>query len=150
MKIKWHRFLTWFALWLGAIMNAITGISMLLLGVGMMGDGGSALLIGFFVSAIGLIGCGLAIFTIKTAIELIKWQWWGVAHLHTLYVISLVMNIISMIFSMITKSFSISSVISLIFSIVILSLTTKYYDKRYQLFDTTKEERRRLLGKRGK
>ena len=146
MPMKWYKFLIYFALFAGAVINGIAGILYL---TGKIydfaaGDGASALMYMFFGSLrivdviYGIALIGLAIIAVMTRQKLAGYSADGPKMLMTYYVLSTAVSVVyALLASIVTGQnfFSGSVLLSIIVSIVMIFLNKVYFEKRAHLFN---------------
>ena len=122
MPMKWHKFLCYFGLWLGAVLNLFSGILLLVAG------NGNAL-----TKIYGIILVAIAVFDVYVAINMIKMKKGAPKKLILLYAVNLV---VGLVFTLLLSSngSSSSSFGSLAGSALMVFANLTYYKKREHLF----------------
>ena len=120
MPMKWHKFLCYFGLWLGALLNGFSGVALLTAGAGALSK------------VYGILLLIIAVFDAYVAICMIKMKKGAPKMLILLYGITLVVNLL---FMLISGGDSLSSGIgSLAGSALMIAINLTYYKKREHLF----------------
>lgn len=146
MPMKWYKFLIYFALFAGAVINGIQGI---LLVTGkyydvIAGNGASALVYMFYGSLrfidiiFGLALIGVAVIAVMTRQKLAGYSADGPKMLMTYYVLSTAVSVVyALLASIVTGQnfFSGSVLLSLVISIVMIFINKVYFEKRAHLFN---------------
>ena len=128
--MKWHKFLAYFALWLSAVSNLVTGITYLS---------------GYYTiqQVYGGFAIVLAVLSVMTAVKLIKFKADAPKTLHNLLMLSLIGSLAftlwaSGVFSGYGIDFgdrdTVAALASFVISLVIILINKSYYDKRAYLF----------------
>ena len=142
-KLKWHKFLIYFALWAGAVLNVISGIRIL-----------TGSIYGVDVDAVyrtygglktidvlyGLLLCALAVYQIYLRFQLAGFKKEAPGKLSMMYIITILLGLAYMLVVSAVTRISISALLdsstvgSYIGSIVFLFINKAYYGKRSHLF----------------
>ena len=144
--MKWHKFLVYFALWLGAIGNLVTGIQVL---TGAQYDGYAEgvweLIPGLHVADIiyGIVILVLVVLQIDAAVKLLGLKRGAPKFLIAMYVVNLVSSVLYTIASIIILRdygasvgdiLTASLISSLVVSVLMILANAVYYKKRESLF----------------
>ena len=143
LPMKWHKFLVYFGLWAGAVINCISGISTM--AGGQYGDSRDRVYAVFTgLSAIdilyGAFLIAMAVLGVITALRLLKLKAGAPKLLYILYGVGVVTSIVYMLLASavthlpIGDFFSSSTVSSLVTGIAFFAINVRYYQKRESLF----------------
>lgn len=144
-SMKWHKFLIFFSLWLGALLSIFNGAQLF---TGMhYGSAGDARMVYLYFDglkaidiAMGAVAVGIAVYAIMTRFALAKYQAKGPRMLTTLYVLNLAHSLIypllvSVVCGMeMSEVFDSSTAGSLAGSVAMIFANKNYYAKRAHLF----------------
>lgn len=140
LPMNWYKFLIYFALFLGAISNAYTGIQML---TGAHYEGSATYVYAFYSSlkvidiVVGIACIGLAVLAIVVRQKLANFKSDGPRFLTILYVASIAVSLIYILLITIVVGngvFNISNVASVISSGAMIFVNKIYFEKRQHLF----------------
>lgn len=147
-KMKWFKFLIYFALFLGAFVNFVFGFNYISGGIYFSQSNGQVTadmvysVYGMGLKALdviyGIVLLALAGFGIYTRSRLAKYKVNAPMCVYILYgagtVLSFIYNVALLAVTGLNQIFSVNSITSLIASIVIILLNRKYFSKRASLF----------------
>ena len=143
--MKWYKFLVYFSLWAGVLINAISGIRML---TGANYGGNADTVYRVFPAMrtcdiiCGILLLGIAVLGIITAVKLLKLAAVGPKLLTALYVVNIIVSIIYIVFALsATKGMlSLSDVLDagtvagLVVSVIMIIVNSIYFKKRESIF----------------
>lgn len=141
MPMNWYKFLIYFALFLGAVSNAFTGIRAL---TGAQYGDSSSLVYAYFSSLktidiiMGIACLALAVFAIIVRQRLAQMKSDGPKLLLVLYGANVVITVVYILFVMMvvgSQVISLTDILpSIVTSIVMIFINKKYFDNRKHLF----------------
>lgn len=143
MPMKWHKFLIYFSLWAGAVMNVITGITMLTGSVYASQGADPEMIYRYYEGLktvdviMGLASIVLAVLLIVTRFALAGYKENGPKLLMISYAANIAVALVYPIMAAAVTDLSFGElfdVTTLISSIVMLVVNKIYYDKRAHLF----------------
>jgi len=127
--MKWHKFLIYFSLWFGAVVNTLFGGGMLLM---ILTDppykyrGETGLLLMFALLSAGILLCG--VWSVVIRFKLAKFKQGAPAQLFALIIL---VNVLSGLFLLLDEGVALTSVVP---GIVMAFVNRYYYSKRADLF----------------
>lgn len=142
-QLKWHKFLIYFALWAGAVLNAATGVRYI---TGGIYDSEASRVYSSFPSlkpvdvAMGLVCVALAAYMLFVRFQLAGYKTGAPKKLVSLYLINAGINLIYLLAASAATGLSISQLIDTTFWSSVLGsaafalINKNYYDKRAALF----------------
>ncbi len=144
-SMKWHKFLIYFSLWLGAVTNAIAAFSYFSGSV--YGSSGEASMVYSHFTGLKtidmLFGAALiavAVFSIVTRFALAGYKAAGPKMLMGFYAINAVLSIVYLVVASVVTGIAFgelidsSTISSLVTSVAMVFVNKAYYDKRAELF----------------
>ncbi len=142
LGMKWYKFLVFFGLWAGAILNFINGITLLTGAIYEAEGVSSELVYSTFPNLkgidefFGLIAIAIAIYQGYTAFSLLKFKQVAPKLLTILYCLTIAYNLLYAIFasSIIGESLLGDTIAPIITSAVMLVINYKYFKNREHLF----------------
>lgn len=143
LGMKWYKFLIYFALFAGAVLNAINGIQLISGNAyGEKSDFYYAFFKGLRVgdAIIGIICIVLAVFAIYVRFRLAQYRADGPKLILLFYAAVTVLNILTLVFALIIipsnyRGDMTSSIITIVVNIVMFIANKVYFDKRGHLFN---------------
>ena len=142
-KLKWHKFLIYFSLWAGAVMNVYSGIRSI---SGAQYGTDSAQVYAYYGgslkaldTAMGLVLLVLAVYTVYTRFQLAGFKIDAPRKLTVLYTANLVASVLYLLAASAVTKLPLSSFMSdmigtIIGSIAMIFINQNYYNKRMELF----------------
>ena len=144
MPMAWYKFLIYFALFAGAVINAISGIMYLTGSIYESTAGVPASLVYVFYGSLkivdviyGIAAIGLAVIAVLTRMKLAAYSADGPKLVLALYALGVIVSVVyALLVSMITKQngFTGSVLISIVVSVIMIFANKAYFDKRAHLF----------------
>lgn len=144
-SMKWHKFLIYFSLWAGAVLNVIAAFSRFT--GSMYGSSSEANMVYSYFSGLkaidvlfGVVMIAIALFSIATRFALAGYKAAGPKMLMGLYIIDAAVSIVYLVVaSMVTgiafgELIDPSTISSLVTSAAMVFVNKAYYDKRAELF----------------
>ncbi|MBQ4435465.1 MAG: hypothetical protein II879_05155 [Clostridia bacterium] len=141
-KLKWHKFLIWFALWMGALGNAVNAIG--LIGGTAYVDQSEEIYAAFERLRVidlvwGIVLLGLSAYMIYVRFQLAGFRIDAPKKLSILYVANLVCSLgyllaVSSVTHLSLRTIMSEITVTLIGSILMLFINQNYYNKRLELF----------------
>ena len=140
--MKWFKFIIYFALWAGALLNIVNGIRQITGNIYLSEGVSPETIYEAFPNLkgadvlLGLISCALGIFQIATRFSLAHYKTYAPTMLHVSYVFVIIFDVISsIVVSSITGIETFSTIVaSLIGTIICLVINVKYFNNRKHLF----------------
>ena len=141
--LKWHKFLIYFALWAGAVLNALTGVRYI---TGAIYDGDAAMVYNRFPGlkipdvAMGVLCVALGAYMLFTRFQLAGYKRGAPNRMVSLYLINAGINLVYLLAASAATGLSVTQLIdntfwtSVIGSAAFALINKNYYDKRAALF----------------
>ncbi|MBO4457074.1 MAG: hypothetical protein J5802_05095 [Butyrivibrio sp.] len=123
LGLKWANFLGYFSLWLGALIEVISGVKCLEIA------GTETMYLG-----LGLVCIVAAIFSVIAAIKIIKRMKDAKLFVCALYALDIVSTVIAMLMSSSYGEFAWNRIISIMVSVSMIFINNYYFDNRKDIF----------------
>ncbi len=144
-KMKWYKFLVYFSLWFGVLLNAVSGIRMM---IGANYSGNTDAVYRMFPAmrvcdiVCGILILGIAVLGIITAVNLLKLAAVGPKLLTVLYVANIVVAIIYIVFVLSASKgrlslrdvLDVSTITGFVVSVIMIIVNSIYFKKRESIF----------------
>lgn len=144
-SMKWHKFLTYFSLWAGAVLNVIAAFTRFT--GSMYGSSGEADMVYSYFKGLktidvlfGVVMIAIAIFSIVTRFALAGYKAAGPKMLMGLYIIDAAVSIVYLVVASMVTGIALgelidsSTISSLVTGIAMVFVNKAYYGKRAELF----------------